>query len=164
LIAAVMEMFPVFVPFSAPTLSAVADTRLSSRAVSDRVPTTSVPRLMTLLLVFGANVTIPLGAAIFMLDVVLRVMLSDCNRTLPLLEVIEAEFANVPARYVTSPELTTVAAAVIVSTLEVDPTSKLPTLTVEPAVGKFIASEKSADAGSNTTWPRVFISTAGAWY
>jgi hypothetical protein len=44
----------------------------------------------------GANVTVPLGAAMF--TEVLRVMMSACSSTFPLLEVIDPEFSNVSAR------------------------------------------------------------------
>ena len=96
--ASVMSMFPVFVPFSAPMRSVVADIRFSSREVRDSRPTASVPRFITLLLVCGVMVTDPLGAAMFLSAVVVSVMLSTWSKTFPLFEVIELEFTNVPAR------------------------------------------------------------------
>lgn len=98
LIAAVMEMFPVFVPLSAPMRSVEADMRFSSWGLSERLPTTSVPRAIPLLVVLGASVTAPLGAEIFMFAVSLRVMLSAWSSTLLLFEVMEAELTKVPAR------------------------------------------------------------------
>jgi hypothetical protein len=131
--AAVMLMFPVFVPFNAPMRRVLADIRFISAAVSESFPTESVPKSITLLLVCGARVTDPAGAAI--LTAVLRVMLSACNKTFPLFEVIECVFTNVPAWYVTSPELVTSAPAVAVSMFEVEPTTRFPTEVVEPASG-----------------------------
>jgi hypothetical protein len=96
LIAVEISMFPVFVPLSAPMRRVFADIWSSSASVSDSRPETLVPKSITLLFDCGANVTVPLGAAMF--TEVLRVMLSACSRTFPLLEVIDPVFSNVPAR------------------------------------------------------------------
>jgi hypothetical protein len=63
-IAAVMLIFPEFVPFNAPIRSVPADTWFSSEEVSDRWSKSSVPKLITLLLDCGAMVTTPLAEVV----------------------------------------------------------------------------------------------------
>ncbi len=64
LMAALMSMFPVFVPFRAPMRSVPAEIWLSSAEVSESFPETSVPRSINRLLLRGANVTTPVDAVL----------------------------------------------------------------------------------------------------
>jgi hypothetical protein len=58
-IAAVMLMFPEFVPFRAPIRKVPADTRFTSEVVKDNRSETSVPKSITVLFDCGAMVTTP---------------------------------------------------------------------------------------------------------